>query len=588
MNDIRRVLRQAAWRVWLMALGRALTAAATVVLAGMILLRIAQQLFLLTLPWQEIAIWSAVGGVLAALLWTIVTRADRAAIARRVDEGADLREALSTALCIEQSDDPWSRAALEAAAERARTVQVRQAVPMQAPRFWPVPLALALSLAVVWIAVQPIDLFGAGAVAQQKEEQQRQMEQARFEVESATQKLEEMISKLDAGLDHEADDAEKPDKPEATTPDEIRRDAIRKLTSLKDRLEEIRSSEKAQALQSLEKQLRQLRTPGEGPLTELANHLARADFSGAAEELQKLMEKLAASNLTPEQKEQLAQQLEKLAEQLQRLANERKELEDALQKAGLDKSLASNPQALKEALEKSENLTQEQKEQLRKMAEAAAQCGGMCQNMGAAMEAMSRGMGESGMDAEGMDAMEALMNELGRLEQMAQELDMADAAAAECQLQLSKLSAFAQCKNPGMGEMAGLGLEGTRPWAPGSSQQQGMGAGGPGRGQGGSPGATEADFTMEKKKVKSPNLGGPIVSQIMIQGEQIRGESRAEFAAAVAAAEQRASEEIVSNVIPREYHDAVKHYFGRLQAKARAEEVPASAPSPASDTGGDQ
>lgn len=588
MNDIRRVLRQAAWRVWLMALGRALTFAATVVLSGIILLRIAQQLFLLTLPWQEIAVWSAVGGVLAAVLWTIFTRADRAAVARRVDEGADLREALSTALCIERSDDPWSRAALESAAERARTVQVRQAVPMQAPRFWPVPLALALSLVVVWIAVQPIDLFGAGAVAQQKEEQQRQMEQARFEVESATQKLEEMLAKLDAGLD-EADDAGEADKPEATTPDEVRRDAIRKLTSLKDRLEELRNSEKAQALETLEKQLRQLRTPGEGPLTELANHLARADFSQAAEELQKLMEKLESSGMTPEQKEQLAQQLEKLAEQLQKLADERKELEDALQKAGLDKSLAGDPQALKEALEKSENLTQEQKEQLQKMAEAASQACQMCQNMGGAMEAMSKSMSESGMGEQGMDAMEALMNELGQLEQMAQELDMADAAAAKCRIQLSKLSEFAQCNNPGMGEFAqGLGLEGTCPWASGSSQQQGMGAGGPGRGQGGAPGSTEADFAMEKKKVKSPNLGGPIVSQIMIQGEQVRGESKAEFAAAVAAAEQRASEEIVSNVIPREYHDAVKHYFGRLQAKARAEEVAAPAPPPASDAGGDK
>ena len=47
------------------------------------------------------------------------------------------------------------------------------------------------------------------------------------------------------------------------------------------------------------------------------------------------------------------------------------------------------------------------------------------------------------------------------------------------------------------------------------------------------------------------------------------------------------AEAIEDNVIPREYHDAVKHYFGRLKAKAQAEEIKASKPAApaAEDTG---
>ena len=518
--------------------------------------------------------------------WDLDDPADREAVDALLTEpadgsdAADLREALSTALCIEKNDDPWSRAALESAADRARTVKVKEAVPIQTPRFWPVPLALALSLVVVWLAVQDMDLFGARATALAKEQQKQQMTEAKFQVETATTKVEDLLSKLNAGLEKN-DDKTEADAPEARTPDELRRDAIRKLTSIKDRLEELKAGEKSQTLQAMEKQLRQLRTPGDGPLTELSNQLSRGNFPKAADELQKMMEQLQSSDMKPEDKAALAEQLQKMAEQLQKLSEDRKEMEKALEKAGLDKNLAANPEALKQALEKNESLTQEQKEQLQKMAEAASKACEMCQSMGQSMESMSKSMSEQGMGEEGMEGMESLMSQLSELEQMASEMKMADAAKSECEAQLSLLSSFSMCEGDGMGECeGGLSMnESTRPWSEGFSEKEGAGSGGPGRGKGGAPGSQEAAYSMDKLKANSKNLGGPIISSRMVQGEQIRGESQAQFAAAVAAAEQQASEEIVNNVIPREYHDAVKHYFGNLKAKAQAEEV--AAPKPA-------
>jgi hypothetical protein len=51
----------------------------------------------------------------------------------------------------------------------------------------------------------------------------------------------------------------------------------------------------------------------------------------------------------------------------------------------------------------------------------------------------------------------------------------------------------------------------------------------------------------------------------------------------VEASSREAAEAMESMQIPREYHDAVKHYFGRLQEKVKKETAPASA-TPASTT----
>src|SRR5690606_1080602 len=128
-----------------------------------IALRIAQQLLSLEIPWAEVALWLGAGAGVAALLYSILFRDSRDAVARRVDEGAQLKEAISTALCVHTQDDPWSRATVASAAEKARAVRVSSAVPITAPRYLPVPMALCVALLVVWIALPRFDFAGLGA-----------------------------------------------------------------------------------------------------------------------------------------------------------------------------------------------------------------------------------------------------------------------------------------------------------------------------------------------------------------------------------------------------------------------------------------
>lgn len=586
MNDIRRVVRAAAWRVGAIAYLRNLVVALAIVLAGLILLRIAEQMFAFTAPlggeglssaamWEQVAIWSAVGAAGLALVWTLFTLADRKAVARRVDEGANLREAISTAMYIENATDPWSKATVESAARSARGVRLSQAVPIQPPRFWPVPLAMGLALAVVFLALPRMDVLGWYKNAMAKKEVEEQRTIAVAEQQNVEKLKQETFEKL--GLEPDEPAAEPgAEKPEPSSPEEIRRAALKELTKLSDRLEQLKQGEKGQKLEALKEKLGQLQKPGD-ELADLSKALQAGDFKQAKAEMQKLQEQAAAGNMSQEDKQKLAEQLEKMAEQLEKLAQNKEQLEKKLQEAGLDPKLANaSPQELKEALEKAENLSPEQKEKLEQMCNSQSQCQSAMEALAGACQSAAQQMSESGEGQEG--SMGQMGDQLSELEQLAQEMEMADAALSECQSQMQSLCKGGECE--GMGEGA-EGMGGTKPWAAGYSQNQGMGSGGPGQGRGGEPGEAAADFETVKKRNIGPQGDGPIVGSRLVEGDSIRGESKAAFSQVVATADQAATDAIEQNAIPREFHEAVKAYFGTL--KERGGNKPAAPAEPAQD-----
>jgi chemotaxis protein histidine kinase CheA len=585
MNDIRRVLRAASWRLFLTGAAKWLVLGVMVVLAGAIVTRIIQQGTAWDVPWQAVAMWAPVGVLALALLLGLVTRPDRAATARRVDEGADLREALSTALWAQGQDDPWSRAAVESAAARARTVNVRQAVPVTAPRSWPWIMALAVALVIAWFVIPPFNLMGEREKNEAAQAKMRQVAMAQSQADEAKKKVEQIANKLNLDKDEPAPEA--PTAPETPkTPEEIRLNAVRQLTAMKDKLDELKQSPAQQGLKAIQDKLQNLKTPGEGPLTELSKQLSLGNFDKASAELQKLAEKMANNAMSPEDRSKAQEQLKQLASQLAQAAQEKKELEKKLSQAGLDPKLASDPKALSEALKKSENLTQEQKDQLQQQAQAQQQCQNACESMSQSMNQMAQSMSQQGMNQQAQQSMEQMADQLSQLEQMNQEMAAAQAAEGEVTQQLEALSSFSESDKSGMGACKN-GLSGDcqgekdGEWREGwnESKTPGRARGGPGQANGGHPGAAEAAIDREKRKFKSPNQGGPIISSRLIEGEQIKGESKAEFAAAVVAADQAAAEAIDNNVIPREFHSAVKHYFGRLKTKADVKEAAPAAPS---------
>ncbi len=591
MNDIRRVVRAAAWRVGAIGFLRNLVILIAMALVGLIALRVAEQVFVFTAltgegltsaeMWKQVAIWTGAGCAVLALAWTVFTLADSRAVARRVDEGANLKEALSTAIYIENATDPWSKAAIESASRSARGVRLSQAVPIEPPRFWPVPLALGLALAVVFLAFPRVDVMGWYRNATAKKEVERKTIEVKAQVDDGKKKIEEMINKL--ALEPEAPPAApEAQKPEPTDPDAIRRAAVKELTKLSDRLEQLKQGEKGQKLEALKEKLGQIQKPGD-ELADLSKALQAGDFKQAKAELMKLQEQAAAGKMSEAEKKKLAEQFEKLAEQMEKLAQNKEQLEKKLAEAGLDPKLANaTPEELKQALENAANLTPEQKKKLEEACKSQSECqnameamAGACQKAG---ESLSKGekSGEGSKSGE----MGEMGEQLSELEQLSMEMEMTDAALSECQSQMKSLcKGEGQCQ--GMGECQG-GMEGTKPWSAGMPQQAGgRGRGGPGRADGGQGPESAADFETVKKKAIGAQGDGPIVGSRLVEGESIKGESKAAFSQVVATADQAATEAIEQNTIPREFHEAVKSYFGTLKEKGGGK--PAEPAKPAQD-----
>jgi hypothetical protein len=198
------------------------------------------------------------------------------------------------------------------------------------------------------------------------------------------------------------------------------------------------------------------------------------------------------------------------------------------------------------------------------------------------MGKMAQGMSQSGLQQEGQEGMGELAKALSEAEMLQEDMQNLDAALGEAKKQLAQLG---ECLGGADAEGEDGDSKGGRSgWRPGTANKKGSGTGGPGQSSGGGNTVGEArDFTTQKEKAKVKTGQGPIIGTRLVYGEQVKGESVAEFTQAVEAGQQEAAEEIEGQAIPREYHDAVKHYFGRLADKVKAgSAAPAPTTPPAS------
>lgn len=588
MNQVRSVVRQAGVRVFASNVLTGLVVLSTVAIIVIGVLRLLERAAVMNIDWT-LATYAALGSVVAvSIIGALVRWPAAAALARRVDEGAGLKETLSTALHVSGQSDAWSGAIRDDAARVAGGVRVGQAVPVRLPRMWYAPMVAALSVFVVWMTVPKFDLLGKRAEAELAEAGVKERTKAEQEAKTAKAKVEELIAKVEGVTKGEGDEASKaePQNRELKTPEEIRRAAIRSLTDMKQKLEAVKGGEKLQAAQLMLEKLKQLRTPGSGPLTDMASALAKGDISAAKSELQKLAQDMGAGKTDAQSKQKLEEQLNKLAGQMEKVAKDKEKLEQALQKAGLDKALASDPQKLSEAMKSGEGVSAEQKESLENAAQAQKQASEALSTLAQAMQQMAQQcqnpsggqQGENGQKGgasqEMAQAMESVASAMSQMEMAQSDLNNAQAALNEAQKQLQAMSeGMGQCDSPGMGACDKGGLTGEGGFGdknqPGDGN--GFGRGGAGVSQGGGGmGEQAAAERWEKIKAKTPDSGGPTIGTMLVQGEQVKGESRQAFASVATAAEQEATEALENNVIERQYHDLVKHYFGELAKKSDA------------------
>jgi hypothetical protein len=239
------------------------------------------------------------------------------------DAQARLKERLASALSLGEPATEMERALLADARARAEAVRVEEAAPFVPPRearWLPAPVALALLASLV---VPQGDLFGRKARAAEAavsadllKEQARRLDQKREALleRAKAQKLEE-APKAAAEMQKIAElmKSGDGDKKEAMT-------RISRLADdLKGQTEKL--ADKSEAARQAMNALSKSPAAGESPLEKLARE---GKFGDAAREIEKLRDKLAKGELSPDEKRQLQSALQRmgdrLAEQLNKMS----------------------------------------------------------------------------------------------------------------------------------------------------------------------------------------------------------------------------------------------------------------------------
>lgn len=580
MRPLEQQIRRARRRLTLNIL---LDSAAWGVLAGagaLTLTVLIERLFALGVPLGA-AVGAGAGlAAVAALAGTLWRRVTPLAAAVALDEAAGLHERLSTALLCRDQSDPFVRATEHDADRIAQRVRVPAHLPLRRPHVAPwsggaVALALAVTVLMPQFDVLARDARAADpeVVMAQAEEKERIVR----EMETRVEQLESLKAKNPAlaDLDLKLDEFQVRDHPDAD-PEDLRREAVRKIDSAADKLEQQRETGAAAQLDAFKQQLARLDAlQGDDAAAQLSQALARGDMKDASAALQKLQQKLAAAQRDPNnpqaqaQSRQLAAKLDQLAKRLDQLGDTKQLRKELQRSAGLSKeqaetlmkkladSNASDPKAIEKQLQQQlgEQLTKQQRQDLaRKISQQQKACQA-CKNLGQSLaQAAKACQAQQSSDAAGgspsggqSGAGGALSNAVGQLSDM----EMAEQLANDLELQLSELDNLRNsvCQQGGAGQCQG-----------GNTPGMGMG-----RGIGAAPRPDKAATAHDLAPVaaRGPLSKGAIIGQILVDSPATDESATAEVKDAVAADYRDAQNAIERNQYPRQYHNAIREYFER-------------------------
>ncbi|HUT29003.1 MAG TPA: hypothetical protein VMX13_04340 [Sedimentisphaerales bacterium] len=539
--------------------GRVLAAAGAVAVLAVLV----EKLFALTVvnPWT-VRIFPAAAVFSGCVLW-LLNHPSRMQVSLLLDERLRLHERFSTTLALAHSEHPFASAARDEAYETARRINPQAHFPIRPSRYWAFVGGTWFAAVMLAMFMPQKDLLGFLKNRRQQQQQAQQIQTATADVNETTAIVKSTLSQL--GKPELAKDLGGLNQvPEGAKPDDIKRQAIRKLSDISDELKKMQNAAQVDSMKLMQQMFKQLPGSSEAFSQELRLALAKGNFDKASSVLREMQKQLLEGKLSDEQRKALTDQLQELARQLQQLAAKNEELEKEMEKLGLDKELAkSTEQQLRQALQK-QGLSGEQIEQLLQKAAVCRMASGRCSGLGQAMGACGTGAGGLSGD------------ELGGL---AEQLDQLEALQQQLMLTQAALDQIARaCAGLGKGMCKGLGCQGANcpfcggrgcngygPFRTGSSRGMSSGTGGPGIGYG--PRATDQDgqTSTMKATVQNKDAKGPTIASWYFKGTQVKGEAQRDFSEVMQAARDNAAEAISENQIPRRYEEAVKTYFGRLE-----------------------
>ena len=484
----------------------------------------------------------AVVAVTVLLLW-LLRQPSRMQVSLLVDERLRLRERFSTTLALADMDNPFAAAARDEARRSAGNASIRGHFPIKPSKCWIYAVSMWLTVMVLALFMPQKDLLGFLRKKEQEQEKTQQLEKAKVDVKEAASPVKSTVARL--GEPELADALAKLDQaPKNAKPEEVKRQAIRKLGDLSDKIKKMQNSAKLDSVKMLQKMFKQLRGSTDPFSQKMKLALAKGNFAQASNLLNQMQKELAEGKLTPEQQKALSKQLQALAKRLGELAQKNDEFEKELEKLGLDKKLAKmSDEQLRQALQK-KGLSSEKIEALMRKAAACRSAMSRCAGLGKAMAACGAGGGLSETD------LTAVMDQLDDIESLKQQVMLTQATLDEIARAIGRLGEGTCSMCNGMGcSMCGTG----------------PGPGGEGNGYG--PRPFDDSGKTGTKRVRTANKPGqgPVIASWYFKESQIKGEATRDFTEVVQAARDGAAEAISENEIPRRYEDAIKSYFGRLE-----------------------
>jgi len=537
-KNIRSVWVRCSINLLLRYAGRVLTAAGSVA----VLVVLAERLLALSLIRYNTLLSFWIVAIAAIVLLWLFRQPSRMQVSLLLDDRLGLYERFSTTLAMAKSDDPFADAARREARRTAHRVNLKGHFPIRPPRCWIYAVSTWLiAIALIFVLPQK-DLLGLLSRNRREQEQAQKLEKARVEVKKAADPIKAAVKQLEnPELEEALSELEQATKD--VKPQDIKREAIRKLGNLSEKIKNMESTVQMAAVKMLKQSFKQLRGSTDLLSQKLRLALAKGNFAQASELLKQLQKDIAQGKLSEQQQKALAGQLQNLGKELQKLAEKNAELEKELEKLGLDKSLAGLDQdQLREALEK-QGLSGEQIEKLMKKAAASQLAMSQCAGLGSAMAAYG-----GGGDGTFTDGLGSVTDQLDQFESLSQQMMLMEYSLAEINNAIA-----------GLGEgMQGMGL-----YSIGDG-------GGVGPGIGTQPGDHYlsdplAQSATKKSRATSKVGEGPVIASWYFQGAQIKGEAQREFTEVIQAARDSAAEAISENQIPRRYEESIKSYFGRLE-----------------------
>jgi hypothetical protein len=373
-------------------------------------------------PWLPIALawWqpflAALGlGLIAAAAWTIYRRPGHVDSALALDGAFGLKERVTTALTLngDLRDTPAGVALLEDTEKHVAGLDVAARFPLRLERWAALVPAAALLFALLVAFYHPTpgeSGQGESPGSQAKKEdplvdkqllEQLKQERKQRPKERTTEQTEQLDAELDKIIDRLANAEKQPDVQLAI------QDMTQAAEQIRKRQEELA---KLKDVNSKLKNDPDLKKQDDGPTKDLKDALSKADLEKAKEEVKKLADDLKNGKLSEEQKKEMEKKLKEMQEKLKDLA-EQKQRREKIANSDMD------PEEKKRELAKIDKECQNLKE-LSELADKLGLCQQCLQqgNSDQAAEALQAALDK-------LNEMELDQKELEKLQQMAADLD---------------------------------------------------------------------------------------------------------------------------------------------------------------------